>query len=94
MRNKPLFQLGQTLITPGAIEAMEQTDDKPAAYLSRPVTGDWGNVCEEDKAANDADLSNGGRLLSAYILSDEMTKIWIISEWDRSATTILLPSEY
>ena len=94
MSNKPLFKLGQTLATPGASEAMETTGDNPAHYLSRHVTGDWGEVCEEDKAANDADLANGRRLLSAYTLSDGETKIWTITEWDRSATTILLPSEY
>lgn len=93
MSNKPLFKLGHTVATPGALDALETTGDNPADYLKRHIMGDWGDVCVEDKAANDADLANGGRLLSAYILSDD-TKIWVITEWNRSATTILLPSEY
>lgn len=61
--------------------------------LYRHVTGDWGEVCEEDKEENALSLEQGFRLLSAYTFTDG-TKIWIITESDRSATTILLPQEY
>lgn len=61
--------------------------------LTRHVEGDWGEVCQEDQEANDFSAQNNERVLSAYTLSNQ-TKIWIITEWDRSATTILLPEEY
>ena len=72
---------------------------QPAArFLMRHFAGDWGVLDAEDKAANNAAIAHEGteqaeRVLSAYLLDDE-TKIWIITEWDRSATTILLPEEY
>ena len=88
-----LFNLGQTVATPGALEALEAAGDNPADYLSRHIRGDWGDVCEEDAQENDFSLKNDLRIFSAYHLSDN-TKIWVITEWDRSATTILLPSEY
>ena len=60
--------------------------------LNRHRQGDWGDVCDEDKKANDFALDNKERILSSYELDGE--KIWIITEWDRSVTTILFPSEY
>lgn len=63
-----------------------------AACLNRHAKGDWGDVCDEDKKANDFALDNKERILSSYTLDD--TKIWIITEWDRSVTTVLFPSEY
>jgi hypothetical protein len=60
--------------------------------LARHMRGDWGDVCAEDKAANNAALRNGDRILSVYHSNE--TKFWIITEWDRSVTTILLPCEY
>lgn len=59
----------------------------------RHATGDWGGLDPADKRANDSALANGERLLSAYPLRDG-TKVWIITEWDRSVTTLLLPSDY
>jgi hypothetical protein len=89
---KSLFALGQTLATPGALEAMQQQEVSPLALLSRHQRGDWGNLDNEDKQANDQALSLGGRIFSAYTF--ETVKFWVITEADRSATTILLPEEY
>jgi hypothetical protein len=61
--------------------------------LQRHARGDWGDVCDEDKQANDRALKNGDeRILSAYSITGK--KIWIITEWDRSVTTVLFPEEY
>jgi hypothetical protein len=92
------FQLGQCCSTRGAITALEATGEAPIVYLARHSSGDWGDLSGDDKAANDAALipNEDGeceRILSAYHLKDG-TKIWVITEWDRSVTTILLPSEY
>lgn len=83
--------LGQTLATPGVLEVTTQAERDIA--FSRHSRGDWGDVGKEDWQGNDQALQNGERLLSVYhALSG--TKFWIITEADRSATTILLPSEY
>ncbi len=87
------LQLGQVVATPGALEALGKVNATPMTYLVRHAAGDWGIVCDEDKLANNDALIDGGRILSSYELRDS-TKIWIITEWDRSVTTILLPSEY
>ena len=81
------------MATPGAIEALEAANDNSLEFITRHLTGDWGDLVEEDKQENVLSLEKGFRLLSAYKLSNG-TKIWIITEADRSATTILLPSEY
>ena len=88
------FELGRVLITPGAKQAMDEAGISFASLLSRHAAGDWGELDEEDKAANDSALASGeDRILSSYpLLTNE--KIWIITEADRSATTALLPSEY
>ena len=87
------FQLGNIVSTPGALEAIERAGDTPLPYLTRHATCDWGDLDQGDKAENDAALKDGTRILSSYRLSDD-TRIWIITEADRSATTILLPEEY
>ncbi len=84
------FRLGRLLATPGALNAL--TPDDLVAILERHACGDWGDLCAEDKDANDAALQHGSRLLSAYRLDRE--KVWVITEADRSATTVLLPEEY
>ena len=89
----PLFSLGQIVATPGALEALERAAQSPATFLDRHVSGDWGEVCNEDKQANNEALEKGFRILSAYHTRTG-TKLWIITEADRSATTILLPKEY
>jgi hypothetical protein len=83
--------LGRTVITPGALESLDQ-ESIPAA-LRRHACGDWGEVDSADSAANDRSLQSGERLLSAY-RDVHGTRFWIITEADRSATTILLPEEY
>ena len=84
------FELGQLLATPGALAAAEAVGDDLMIY----ARGDWGVVDDSDKRANDRALVDGTRLFSAYLLRDGATKIWIITESDRAATTILLPKEY
>ena len=87
------FPLGQLVATPGALAAIEETGENPTYFVRRHVTGDWGEVDEHDRQENESSVEQGFRLLSAYTLSDG-TKIWIITEADRSSTTLLLPSEY
>ena len=86
------FSLGQVVATPGAIAVLEENAVSPANLLRRHSRCDWGAVCEEDWALNDEALNAGDRLLSSYRVGDG--KIWIITEADRSATTLLTPSEY
>ena len=88
---QPRFELGQLVATPGALEALKEASVGFLPYVN--ANGDWGDVCAEDKAENELSLKEGFRLLSAYHLPDGC-KIWIITEADRSATTILLPEEY
>jgi len=90
---KPKFPLGQLAATPGAIEAMQEAEQLPIDFLSRHARGDWGDVDEEDRDANDMALDHGYRILSAYTTANGET-LWIITEADRSVTTILLPEEY
>ena len=85
------FALGQTVMTRGALNELSQTDVLHG--LSRHAGGDWGDVCTDDKQANDDALTCGARLLSAYHTTAGR-KFWIITEADRSATTVLLPEEY
>ena len=92
------FPLGQTVATPGALEAMEESGQAPAFFLDRHVVGDWGEVDSEDWKLNDQALTDGSRLLSAY-RTLKGKKLWIITEaadekGHRAATTILLPDEY
>ena len=88
-----MFELGQIVATPGALEALEKNQQAPFELVKRHVNHDWGDVSDEDKQENDFSVTHGFRILSAYQLKDS-TRIWIITEADRSATTILLPSEY
>ena len=88
------FELGQIVATPGALEALDAARISPAELIGRHVMGDWGTVDTEDWRANDRALLEGTRLLSAYELPRTGETVWVITEWDRSATTILAPSEY
>jgi hypothetical protein len=83
--------LGRLLATPGAIEKIGSEEIHEA--LSRHLKGDWGDVDKEDAQSNDSALVQGDRLLSAYRTQGGV-KFWIITEWDRSVTTVLLPDEY
>jgi len=87
------FPFGQVVATPGVLQALEEAGETPATLLRRHITGDWGEVDEYDRQENERSLVDGCRLLSAYTLSTG-TKLWIITEADRSSTTLLLPSEY
>lgn len=91
---KPKFELGTVVATPGALAALEEAQESPLGYVARHESGDWGTVPPEDWEENEFSLTNKFRLLSAYVLRDGSTEIWIITEADRSETTILLPSEY
>lgn len=90
---KPLFSLGKVVGTPGALQALEAAEQDPSELLTRHVTGDWGDLEDEDKEENELSVEKGFRIFSAYKLQSGV-KVWVITEWDRSATTILLPEEY
>lgn len=85
------FRLGQVYATPGVIEEISVIDQMTA--LQRHSRGDWGELDSEDWAENELSLKEGFRLFSVYRAAQGV-KFWIITEADRSATTILLPSEY
>jgi hypothetical protein len=87
------FPLGRVVATPGALGAFEESAEEPTPYLQRHNGGDWGELDEHDLRENQLGLQRGFRLLSAYTLRSGI-KIWIITEADRSSTTILLPDEY
>jgi hypothetical protein len=92
------FSLGRIVATPGAIEALRDAGQSAGEFLGRHVTGDWGELDDEDRQANDTALINGSRILSAYV-TRKGERIWIITEAVnemglRYSSTILLPSEY
>jgi hypothetical protein len=83
--------LGKLVATPNALAQVPVPEICHA--LARHQSGDWGELSEDDRAANDKALANGGRLVSAYN-TIAMVRFWIITEWDRSITTVLLPEDY
>ncbi len=89
----PKFSPGQIVATPGALAAMEEHQCQLLTLLARHLAGDWGVLPAEDAQLNDEALKSDGRLLSSYPLGGD-TRIWVITEWDRSVTTFLLPNEY
>ena len=93
LQTKPLFPLGQVVATPGALAALVVAGQTPYEFLNRHVTGDWGTLPEEDVEENERALKHGYRIFSGYNLSDG-TRMWVITEHDRSVTTLLLPLEY
>lgn len=90
-----MIELGRLVMTSGVANWIKEN---PARYplinnsITRHKSGDWGDLCDEDKECNNIAVKDGERLLSAYKVDDE--KIYIITEWDRSVTTVLFPSEY
>ena len=98
--SNPKFQLGKLVATPGSLEVLKKSNQSPTDFLTLHQSGQWGeDLCPEDKKLNDEAVAYEGdtdkqqRVLSSYkTKTDE--RIWIITEWDRSATTILLPDEY
>ena len=93
-RQQPLFSLGQLVATAGALAALAKAGQTPLEFLVRHVRGDWGELTEEDREENQLSLERGFRLLSSCRTNAGDTKLWVITEADRSATTILLPEEY
>lgn len=89
----PLFPAGQIAATPGVLALLEQVNKSPLEFLSRDLRGDWGDLCQEDKTENELSLKYGFRLMSSYRVTDT-EKLWVITEADRSLTTLLLPAEY
>lgn len=88
-----LFPLGQVVATPGALEALDRAAINAADLIKRHQSGNWGNVPPADAEENMRSIENGWRILSSYAITDDQN-IWIITEADRSVTTLLLPEEY
>ncbi len=90
---RPLFSLGDVVITPSALAAFVTAQEYITPYLARHQQGAWGDLDPHDIRANEQAVQHGARLLSAYQLRDATT-IWIITEADRSSTCVLLPDDY
>lgn len=86
------FPLGHLVATPAALDALERAGIDASALLMRHQRGDWGDVPADDAEENECSVVNGNRILSSFPVGDE--RIWIITEADRSSTTLLLPDEY
>ena len=88
------FAPGHLVMTCGIDALVQQGRLNPAPYLCRHLSGDWGDLDDSDRRQNDVALKSGeDRLFSSYEVTPGL-KIWIITEWDRSVTTLLLPNEY
>ena len=105
--NTARFPLGQIVATPGALELLQETGFSAAALISRHVHGSWGDLCDEDREENEFAVTRRLRILSCYRLVDgerlaatpldkrsALPTLWIITEADRSVTTLLRPDEY
>lgn len=93
----PLFQLGETVATPGALAVLQKHGVVPITLLRRHQRGDWGDLTAHDRAANDMAVMDGSRILSAYVVAEE--KVWVVTEattdgGNRQSTCILLSREY
>jgi hypothetical protein len=97
--NKPKFELGQIVATPGALAALKESNETALPFLLKHQSGDWGEICDDDKKLNNEAISHEGnpnqqqRVLSAYTTAKGV-KIWVITEWTRESSCILLPDEY
>lgn len=91
--SKPLFSPGRVVMTNGVDRLIQSGQLNPVRYLQRHLRGDWGDLPDEDRRRNDDAVKAGARLFSEYKVSPRLT-LWIITESDRSVTTVLLPSEY
>ncbi len=87
----PKFPLGQIVATPNALSSV--SGQEITAALQRHIRGDWGELDTEDMESNERALEKGGRLFSRYITNKKLP-FWIITEWDRAVTTVLLPEDY
>ena len=96
--NNPKFQLGKIVATPGALKVLQDKHISPISFLKKHQSGDWGNLCEEDKQLNNLAIQNEGnldkqqRVFSSYKVGTQT--IYIITEWNREITTLLLSSDY
>ena len=96
------FELGQVVATRAVWDAMEESNEFKtfvSGCLSRYILYDWGDTCEEDWESNNEAVKNGDRVLAVYNIPDGIEgvledRLWIITEWDRSVTTMLFPSDY
>ena len=100
---KHRFALGRVVATPGALRLLQQTSTDTLALLMRHATGDWGDICAEDAKENELSIAEGFRVMSVYALPlgdqvatdrDGRERVWLITEADRSVTTLLLPGDY
>lgn len=89
-----LFPLGRVVATPGALALLADASVSPVELLKRHQRGDWGEVPPEDARENELSVRRGFRILSSYRVGDQGTRIWVITEADRSSTCLLLPEEY
>ena len=89
---KVIFDMGQVVVTSGASYTLHQLERHPVQLLARHATGDWGRLPQQDIEENERSLKQGYRLFSAYDIED--SRFYVITEWDRSVTTVLLPEEY
>jgi hypothetical protein len=93
------FSLGQIVSTPGALRALGEAGQRPEHFLALHASGSWGDLHADDRKSNDQAIAHEGdpdrqqRVFSSYVTRNNV-KLWIITEWDRSVTTILLPNEY
>ena len=86
------LRLGRVLATPGALKLIRDAGEDPFGYLALHASGDWGELDAHDRRENGRALKNGRRVLSSYPIGRD--RVWVITEADRSVTTILLPDEY
>jgi hypothetical protein len=87
-----LFELGDTVITPAARSMAARLNLDPSVLIARHAEGDWGDLCDSDKVVNEQAVESGDSILSAYVVDG--VKIYIVTEGNRSVTTVLLPEEY
>ena len=96
---EPKFEMGRLVITAALQHDLEESDtekdwhDEINLFVSRHLFGDWGDVDTHDGSVNDRAVVNGDRVVSAYTTTNGI-KIWVITEWDRSVTTLLRPEDY
>jgi hypothetical protein len=88
------FELGQLLAAPQALAVLGELEVSPSELLERHASGDWGAVSAEGAQENELSVREGFRIVSSYPVGEDAKKIWVITEWDRSSTCLLLPEEY
>jgi hypothetical protein len=93
------FKLGKVVATPGALQALAEARQEPLHFLQLHASGAWGDLSRDDREANEqavaheGEADRQGRVMSSY-LTRAGTKLWVITEHDRSVTTLLVPGEY